>query len=208
MRRLVSIWCSVLLTVLAGLGSAAFAHDQEFEGEGVGDGQQYVLAPCIHGAAFIFPCSATDLIAWVPPPVFGDFFASDVWGWTDPETGREYAILGHHDGTAFFDLGDPADPVYLGTLPTQTVGSSWRDIKTYADHAFIVSEAGGHGMQVFDLIQLRSVTAPPVVFAETAHYGDFGSAHNLVINEETGYAYGVGTNTCAGGLHIVDVTKG
>ena len=36
-------------------------------------------------------------------------------------------------------------------------------------------------------------------------YGDFGRAHNLAINEDTGFAYAVGTNTCGGGLHIVDI---
>ncbi|MCB0009629.1 MAG: choice-of-anchor B family protein, partial [Anaerolineales bacterium] len=39
------------------------------------------------------------------------------------------------------------------------------------------------------------------------HYSGFGSAHNIVINEDSGYAYGVGTNTCAGGLHMVDISS-
>ena len=49
----------------------------------------------------------------------------------------------------------------------------WRDIKVYANHAFIVSEAIDHGMQVFDLTRLRGVSAPET-FAETAHYTGFG----------------------------------
>ena len=32
-----------------------------------------------------------------------------------------------------------------------------------------------------------------------------GSAHNIVINEETGYAYGVGTNSYSGGAHFVNI---
>ena len=40
---------------------------------------------------------------------------------------------------------------------------------------------------------------------ETAHYDDFGSAHNLAINEDSGYAYAVGTGTCSGGPHFVDL---
>ena len=36
----------------------------------------------------------------------------------------------------------------------------WRDIKTYKNHAFIVSDgAGPHGVQVFDLTQLLTVQA-------------------------------------------------
>jgi choice-of-anchor B domain-containing protein len=95
--------------------------------------------------------------------------------------------------------------VVLGTLPTHTTDSPWRDVKVYADHALIVSEAAGHGMQVFDLTQLLTVVSPPVTFTETAHYPEFGEAHNVVVNEETGYAYAVGTATCSGGLHMVDL---
>ncbi len=81
----------------------------------------------------------------------------------------------------------------------------WRGIKVFANHAFIVSEAVDHGMQVFDLTQLRNVTAPPVTFSETAHYAGFGSTHTLALNTRTGFAYAVGTRTCEGGLHVVDV---
>jgi choice-of-anchor B domain-containing protein len=77
----------------------------------------------------------------------------------------------------------------------------------YADHAFVVSEAPGHGMQVFDLSELRQVISPPVTFSETAYFDGFGSAQNIVINEDSGYAYGVGTNTCSGGLHFVDISN-
>jgi len=90
--------------------------------------------------------------------------------------------------------------------PTQTSNSAWRDIKVYQNHAFVVSEANGHGMQVFDLTQLRNVTNPPVTFTETAHYDQFGNAHNIVINEETGFAYAVGTSTFSGGPHFIDIT--
>ena len=45
------------------------------------------------------------------------------------------------------------------------------------------SEARDHGLQVFDLRVLGSVSSPPLSFPETAHYDAFGSAHNLVINE-------------------------
>src|SRR5690606_20218176 len=85
---------------------------------------------------------------------------NDIWGWTDPETEKEYALMGLNNGTAFVDVSDPVNPVYLGKLPTHTQSSLWRDIKVYADHAFVVSEASGHGMQVFDLTRLRGVTSP------------------------------------------------
>ena len=77
----------------------------------------------------------------------------------------------------------------------------------YANHAFIVSEASNHGMQVFDLTQLRTLTPtnPVAVLEETAHYGEMGNTHNIVGNEERGFMYAVGTGTCNSGLHMIDV---
>ena len=64
-------------------------------------------------------------------------------------------------------------------------------------------------MQVFDLARLRTVTETPVIFKPTARYDEFGSAHNIVINAETGFAYAVGSSsggkTCGGGFHMIDI---
>ncbi len=148
-----------------------------------------------------------ELLSHVPLPDLGATGQSgnDIWGWTDPETGAEIAIMGTSVGTAFVDLSDPTSPVVLGTLPTQSEASTWRDIKVYQDHAFIVSEAGGHGMQIFDLRQLRDITAPQT-FVPTAVNSDFGSAHNVAINEETGKAYVVGGEDCNGGMLSFDIS--
>ncbi len=168
---------------------------------------------CQGGSAAGYPCSNVDLEAFVSLADLGGSGteeANDIWGWTDPVTGSEYALIGMTFGTAFVDVSTPSAPVYVGELPTHGVfGSSWRDIKTYADHAFIVSEARSHGMQVFDLTELRNYTGSPITFSETAHYGRFGSSHNIAINEDTGFAYPVGisgSNSCGGGLHAIDIS--
>ncbi len=150
---------------------------------------------CEDGAAQIFTCEEVDLVSFLPVSAVGGkrgIMVSDVWGWTDGETGHEYAIVGRFDATTFIDLGDPANPIYLGELPLHqgATPNLWRDIKVYQNHAFIVADgAGPHGVQIFDLTQLRTVTNPPVTFSETAHYDGIFSAHNIVINEETGFAY-------------------
>ena len=75
----------------------------------------------------------------------------------------------------------------------------------YNNYAFIVADnVGSHGMQVFDLTLLRNVTTPQT-FSNSAHYSGVGSAHNIVINEATGYAYIVGSNQNSGGLHFVNI---
>jgi len=172
---------------------------------------------CTDGEADRFGCSQVDLLSFLSVRDLGGgrgVRTNDLWGWTDPETGKEYALVGRIDAAAFVDISDPYNPVYLGELPRTegSPGSVWRDIKVYKDHAFIVSDgAGQHGMQVFDLTQLRDVENPPVIFEETAHYDGIASAHNLVINEETGFAFSVGSGsggeTCGGGLHMIDIRE-
>ena len=163
-------------------------------------------AACAGGSAAEFPCLAVDLRSRLPLASMGGVVGNDVWGWADAQTGNEYALMGMANGTAFVDVTDPDNPVYLGLLPTETVASPWRDIKVYQDHAYIVADAAGaHGMQVFDLTRLRNAGAPQDFVADT-RYSDFRNAHNLAINEDTGFAYAVGTDTCAQGLHIIDIT--
>ena len=160
--------------------------------------------PCINGMAGEYPCNGYDLQVFIPCTDFGADNANDSWGWTDPDDGTEYALVGLDNGTAFLDISDPINPIYLGKLPTHTSSSLWRDVKVYNNYAFVVSEANGHGMQIFDLTRLRDVANPPETFTEDAHYGGFGGAHNIVINEETGYAYGVGADY-SGGAHFVNI---
>ncbi|WP_339697168.1 choice-of-anchor B family protein [uncultured Marixanthomonas sp.] len=161
--------------------------------------------PCENGTADGFPCQNFDLLSHISLSEMNASGGNDSWGWTDPQDGKEYALIGLDNGTAFIDISDPINPIYLGKLPTHTSSSTWRDVKVYSDHAFVVSEASGHGMQVFDLTRLRDVTNPPEIFTEDAHYDGFGSAHNVVINEDSGYAYGVGTGTFNGGPHFVNI---
>ncbi len=145
----------------------------------------------------------------VPGPSLDDVYSwrgNDLWGWTDPVTGAEIAIMGTAAGSSFVDLSDPSAPVFLGTLPTQTVSSGWRDIKTYRDYAYIVSESEDHGMQIFDLKMLRNIHGSQR-FSDFKQVGDFGSAHNLAINEESGRAYVVGSDYpgCFGGILMYDL---
>ncbi len=162
--------------------------------------------PCEGGMADGFPCNEYGLQSNVILAFFGASSGNDSWGWTDPQDGKEYAIMGLNNGTGFVDVSDPINPVYLGKLDTQTSSSEWRDIKTLGNYALIGSEAPGHGIQIFDLTQLRNVTNPPVTFTADAHYNGFGNSHNIVVNEDSGFAYGVGTNSFGGGPHFVDMT--
>ena len=163
--------------------------------------------PCVNGMAGEYPCNGFDLQSFISLEEMDAIRGNDSWGWTDTDNGDEYAIMGVKNGTVFINISDPINPIYLGKLPTHTDNSTWRDIKVYQNYAFIVSEANNHGMQVFDLTRLRNISNPPENFNEDAHYDGFGSSHNIVINEETGYAYSVGDNTYSGGAHFIDISN-
>lgn len=182
--------------------SPPLTNDQAFPG----------LTLCENGFAGIYPCNGYDLLSNINLFTLGGIRGNDSWGWTDPQTGKEYALIGTDANSSFVDISDPVNPILLGNLPTATVPSNWRDIKVYQNHAFIVSEAAGHGMQVFDLTRLRNVTNPPETFTADALYTGFGSAHNIVINETSGYAYAVGARRFVdnffsfdGGPHFVNI---
>ena len=185
-------------------------------------------APCVDGKARLegleYSCNNIDLLAIADRDDMPGFACgrgqcfNDIWGWTDPETGVEYALLGREDGVAFFDLRNPVAPVFVGMLP-MTPGSKrnlWRDIKVVNDHAVVVADlVGNHGMQVFDLAQLRDVTDMPATFEPTALYDAFGSAHNVAVNDENDHVYIMGIQgsqqappefACGARPHIVDMS--
>lgn len=167
-------------------------------------GSTGAVVPCVDGMASEFPCRNVDLLSHLAFPAIGGGLGNDIWGWADPETGREYALMGKTTGMAIIDVTDPVNPVWLGDLSAQTTSSSWRDIKVHDNVAYIVSEASLHGIQSFDLTQLRGATA-----AQTWQATDWqiptGAVHNFVINEDSGRGYAVGSDLCKGGPYAIDL---
>ena len=177
-------------------------------------------ARCQDGRAAGFACEDVDLLAFLSLDALGggpDERVSDLWGWADPETGREYALVGRSAGMLVVDVTSPSSPVVVALVPANASGA--RDIKTYADHAFMTGDgAGAHGLVVFDLRRLRDLPATaapagggpavPRLDPDTVYTG-IGSAHNLILDPEMGIAIPVGASgggqTCGGGLHMVDV---
>ncbi len=160
-----------------------------------------------------FGCLEVDMASWLTIEELGASVGSrmsDVWGWTDPVTGKNYILAGTTESIVFVDATNPLALQIVGTLPTETVASVWRDIKVFDNHAFVVADnSNDHGMQVFDLTRLRQPSDASTIFDADTVYSDIWSAHNVAINEDSGFAYivgvGNGPNACNGGLHIVDI---
>ncbi|KAL4976915.1 hypothetical protein BDW66DRAFT_45984 [Aspergillus desertorum] len=170
---------------------------------------------CKNGKAGEYSCENVDLLAFLSHQALGSATreGNDVWGWTSAE-GREFGIVGQTDGVAFVEILEDGSLENVGRLGSQTNPSTWRDIKVIGDHAYIGSEAAGHGLQIFDLNKLTTASSSePTIFSTTedltAWYSGFGSSHNIVAHEETNMIYAVGTArnlSCAGGLWMVDVS--
>ena len=205
----------VFFDVASGARTAEAVVQSEPEGFDAVRGEE---VGCQDGEAGEWECGEVDLVSFVPVlELSGDgargIRTNDNWGWEDPETGRLYALVGMTDRASFVDITDLTNPVVVGILPMTegANGSAWRDIKTYMNHAYIVSDgAGQHGMQVFDLTRLRDFDGgEPMMFDEDALYTNVASTHNIVINEGSGFAYAVGAGgggeTCGGGLHMIDI---
>lgn len=75
------------------------------------------VVPCVNGFAGVYPCKGVDLMAFLPHATWSGGAGNDIWGWTDPQTGHEYAIVGTVKGTAFVDVTVAEAPVYVGFLP-------------------------------------------------------------------------------------------
>lgn len=166
---------------------------------------------CQDGEAAGFDCSNVDLESFLSIESLGGDATervSDIWGWTDPRTRREYALVGRTSGLVFVDITDAASPRVVGTMAANPSGA--RDIKTYRNHVFLTGDgAGDHGLMIFDLTRLRDASGPPQQFVPDAVYHGIASAHNLAMDTVAALAIPVsvssGGTTCGGGLHFVDV---
>jgi len=117
---------------------------------------------------------------------------NDIWGYTAPN-GDEYAIVGTTSGTHIYNCVDPTAPYQTAFISGPS--SVWRDMKTYGNYAYVVTEGGG-GIQIIDLNDPEN---PFLV--KTWKASDFSNAHNIACDIDTGMLYVCGTNR---GMRIYD----
>ncbi|HIA26847.1 MAG TPA: choice-of-anchor B family protein [Planctomycetes bacterium] len=137
-----------------------------------------------------FPAQGITLLSWLPLNELGTGLSSgnDCWGYVEPSSGREYAIVGQSSGTTFVEITDPGNAQVVGEIDGPN--SLWRDIKVYTDFAYIVSEGGG-GIQIADM---RDIDLGQVTLLNTVVTGGTEASHNVAIDETSGFLY-----RCGGG---------
>jgi choice-of-anchor B domain-containing protein len=134
-----------------------------------------------------FTSNNASLLSWISGSEFFGAGGNDCWGYVS-SSGREYALIGLSNGTGVVEVTSPSFPQIVAHIPGP--GSLWRDIKTYQNYAYAVSE-GGVGIQVIDL---SGVDNGNVSLVNTITSGGSLNSHNVAIDEVSGYLY-----RCGGG---------
>ena len=107
--------------------------------------------------------------------------------------------MGTSNATVVVEITNPANPTIIGDIPGPI--SLWRDIKTYQDRAYSVSEGGG-GIQV---INLSSVDSGVVTLENNVTGQGTDDSHNVAIDEVSGFLYRTGGGS--NGLRIYSLAN-
>jgi len=156
--------------------------------------KSHTSAPCISNSSSGFACQNVSLHAHLSLSQLRPSSArgNDVWGFTDLNTGREYAIMGLQNGVAIVDVTDPQTPEQVA----YAMGSAttWRDIKVYQRYdatakrwrayAYVSADA------IDDFLMLLDLSNLPNGIERVGYSSDFRAAHNAyLVNAD--YAFGL-----------------
>lgn len=98
---------------------------------------------------------------------------TDIWGYVDPNTNREYALVGETNsstGVSIIDVTDPTNPTLVG----QAAGIVAADMKVWRNYLYVVTGfRGPNEARIFDLTDPRT----------PQYAGAFESSHTLFIDD-------------------------
>lgn len=126
-----------------------------------------------------------------------DWHYASSWGWTAPN-GREYAIIGHYAGTTFYDITNTNNIVNCGTISGPGSFYNYREMATYQNYCYVVSE-GGAGIQIIDMQYLPD----SVRLVKSYTFPGYTRSHTVRIFDR--YLYSNGGSFNNGGVFILDL---
>jgi choice-of-anchor B domain-containing protein len=118
-------------------------------------------------------------------------------------SGREYALVGTRLGLDIYDLTNPTDPQRIHQVPGRV--SNWREVCTWANHAYIGSEADSSGITIVDLVHLPDSIRYHVWTGSDTLAGRIQRSHT--VRAENGYLYVFGSRSPFDGAIICDLTN-
>ncbi|MEO5569676.1 MAG: hypothetical protein ABIT08_11705, partial [Bacteroidia bacterium] len=113
---------------------------------------------------------------------------ANIGGYADA-FGNEYALVGTSAGLSIVDVTNPVQPVEK--IAVSGLTSSWREVKTYSNYAYVTTEAGG-GLQIINLQYLPDSVQVKQYTGDGAISGQMSNIHALHIADGYVYLFGGG----------------
>ncbi len=160
---------------------------------------RFPLFACLFAASAVL---AQTNVTHLSTVTFSNQRLSNVWGYT-ASNGAEYALVGGFQGTTIIDISNPSSPVTITSIAGPN--SDWREIKTYQNYAYVVSEGGG-GVQIIDLGNLPGNNLPNYnYYCNVPGFGNMNKGHALHVDVTSGFLYVYGSNINSGRPVVVNL---
>jgi choice-of-anchor B domain-containing protein len=156
--------------------------------------QSHAATPCVSNISAGFACQSVSLHSHLSLQDLTPAGSSgaDVWGFTDLNTGREYAFMGLRTGVAVVDITNPDVPEQVDSESGSS--TTWREIKVHQvydasaarwrAYAYVTADNISDFMMILDLSGL------PNGMERVTTTLDYRAAHNVsLVNSD--YTYGI-----------------
>lgn len=111
---------------------------------------------------------------------------SGCWGWFQANKNKEYALIGTSAQTYFIDVTNPTNPMIVDSVKARRKGCTWREIKTYQNYCYIVSDdESPNSFQIVDMQYLPD--SVHVVYDDTTY---FERCHTIFVDNDKLYCGG------------------
>ena len=125
---------------------------------------------------------------------------ANIWGYADA-AGNEYALVGHTSGLSIVNVTDADNPLQVQQV--NGTWSYWREVRTWQNYAYVVTEGGTLGLQIINLSGLPGSVNTKYWKGSGAINNLLNKAHSLQITD--GYLYLNGTNLFGGRTIIINL---
>ena len=123
---------------------------------------------------------------------------SGCWGWVQTSKSKEYAIIGSSAKTYFVDVTNPFAPVICDSVNNKHAGCTWRELKTYQNYCYIVSDDGAPN--TFQIIDMKYL--PDSVHVVKDDNLLFERGHTCWVDGNKLYVGGVTTTSTSANMQV------
>lgn len=163
---------------------------------------RFCLLSSLLALGFCLPAQAQNFnVTHRATVTFSNQNLANIWGYTDPADNREYALVGGANGLIVVEVTNPDTPRYVVQIPGPS--SPWREIKTYQNYAYVVTEGGSVGIQVVNLTNLPDSN----LTYHNVNPGGITRGHALHVDETKGFLYVYGSNLNGGRPQVFNLNN-